>query len=90
MGPPPPPFFGGPPNDPGFTGAGGIVSLALADLRTTLADAKSTPELIQEKIATLREARQRARQDLAAARDDLLKLVTPEQEIILVSLGYLE
>ena len=88
FGPPPGGGFGGPP--PGFGGGGGAVVHALSDLQATLADAKTTPEQIQDKLAALRAARQKARAELAAAQKDILELLTPDQEAILVNLGLLD
>jgi len=82
------PPFGGPP---GFGGPGGsAVMLKLAELRTALADPNTTPEQLQEKIGAVRGARQKAKAELAAARKDLLELLTPDQEAVLVSLDYLD
>jgi Spy/CpxP family protein refolding chaperone len=66
------------------------VSVAIADLRASVTDAKSTPAQLQEKIAAVRKARQQAQADLAAAQKQLLELLTPDQEAVLVSLGYLD
>jgi hypothetical protein len=82
------PPFGGPP---GFGGPGGnAVTQKLVELRTALADPNTTPEQLQEKIGGVRSARQKAKTELAAARKDLLELLTPDQEAILVSLNYLD
>ncbi len=62
----------------------------LIDLRTTLADPNATPEQLKEKMAAVRDARQKARAELAAARKDLLELLTPDQEAMLVSLDCLD
>ena len=83
----------------GFGGRGGGgpgrwqadgVSQAYLDLRAAVDDSKMTPEEIQAKLKAVREARQKARADLDAAAKDLLELLTPQQEVILVSLGYLD
>ena len=87
----PPPRFGpggGPP--PGFGGPDSAVAQAQATLRTALADPKTTAQELQEKVAEVRAARQRARRDLAAAEKDLLELLTVDQEATLVSLGYID
>ncbi|MGD0091661.1 MAG: hypothetical protein ABSE73_17225 [Planctomycetota bacterium] len=87
----PPPGFGpgrGPP--PGFGGPDSAVALALTALRAALAEPKTTPQELQEKVAEVRAARQRARRDLANAENDLLELLTVDQEATLVSLGYIE
>ncbi|MFI5380515.1 MAG: hypothetical protein ACHRHE_14555, partial [Tepidisphaerales bacterium] len=66
------------------------VSQAYLDLRATVDDPKTTPEEIQTKLKAVREARQKARADMDAVTKDLLELLTPTQEAILVSLGYLD
>ncbi len=62
----------------------------LLDLKTALADKNATPEVIQEKVAAVRRAIQKARADLDGAQKDLLPLLTADQEAILVDLGYLD
>ena len=79
---------GGPP---GFGGPGGnAVTQKLVELRTALADPNTTSEQLKEKISAVRDARQKAKAELAAARKDLLGLLTPDQEAVLVSLDYLD
>jgi hypothetical protein len=77
---------GGPPAGSG----GNTVSVALDELKTTLADSTSSPEQIKTKLAAVRSARAKAAADLAAAQKSLLLLLTPAQEAVLVSLGYLD
>jgi hypothetical protein len=60
------------------------------ELRTILADPNATLEQIKDKVAVVRHARQEAKAELAAARKDLLQLLTLDQEATLVSLGYLD
>ncbi len=62
----------------------------LVELQTTLADPNTTVGQIKEKLATVREAHQKAQAELIAARKDLLELLTLDQEAALVSLGYLD
>jgi Spy/CpxP family protein refolding chaperone len=82
-GGPPPGGFGGPaPNT--------AIAQAQADLKTTLSDPKHTPDEIREKVLAVRKARQKVRADLEAAQKDMLRLLTAEQEAVLVSLGYLD
>jgi hypothetical protein len=64
--------------------------LALAALRTALADPKITPQALQEKVADVRAVRHRAQRDWANAQKDLLAMLTADQEAMLVSLGYIE
>jgi hypothetical protein len=87
----PPPGFGpgrGPP--PGFGGPDSAVVVALAALRTALADPKTTPQALQEKVADVRAVRHRVQRDWANAQQDLLEMLTADQEAMLVSLGYIE
>ena len=80
--------FGGPG---GFGGASGdAVTQAQADLKAVLDDPKHTNKDVEEKIAAVRKARQKARDDLAASQKDLLQMVTKSQQAVLISLGYLE
>lgn len=71
-------------------GAGSKVMEALMDLRTATADPNATAEQVKEKAAAVHAARQKARQDLVASQKDLLQLLTPDQEAVLVMLGYLD
>jgi peptidoglycan hydrolase CwlO-like protein len=83
---------------PGGGGGGGgadnqpttAVAKASADLRTAL-DNKDTPaEDIAKKLAALREARDKARADLAAVQKELKEVLTQRQEAVLVTMGMLE
>jgi outer membrane murein-binding lipoprotein Lpp len=69
---------------------GNAVMQKLVELRTALADPNATSEQFKEKTAAVRSARQKAKTELAAARKDLLQLLTLDQEAMLVSLGYLD
>src|SRR5262245_58112209 len=82
-GPPPMGAFGGPT----VTSA---IAQAQADLKTVLSEPKHTAAEVQEKVAAVRKARQKARGEVDAAQKDLLLMLTAEQEAILVSLGYFE
>jgi outer membrane murein-binding lipoprotein Lpp len=62
----------------------------LTELQTTLADPNATLEQLKEKMTAVRSARQKAKAELAAARKDLLQLLTLDQEATLVSLDYLD
>jgi hypothetical protein len=82
------PGGGGPAGD--FGGGNNVVSAALAELKTALAESTSTPEQITAKVAAVRRARQTAAADLTTAQKNLLKLLTADQEVTLLSLGYLD
>ena len=87
----------GPGGGGGFGGPGGMgggnnaVAQALAELRTTLSSTNSaSTDLLKEKLEAVRSARQKAKSDFEAADKNLRQLLTPQQQAILVSLGYLE
>jgi hypothetical protein len=81
--------FGG-PGGPGGGNGNNAVGTALAELKTALADASSTPEQIKARLEAVRNARRKAAADLASAQKNLLPLLAPDQEATLVSLGYLD
>ena len=59
-------------------------------MRTTLDDKNAAPETIAKKLAGLREAREKARKDVADAQKDLKEILTQRQEAVLVINGMLE
>jgi Spy/CpxP family protein refolding chaperone len=80
----------------GEAGVGGgpmastAVAQAQADLKTVLDDPKHTKAEVDEKITGVRKAREQARAELEEARRDLMLMLTPTQQAVMVSLGYLE
>lgn len=80
----------GGPGGPGGFGRSSPIALAQAELKTVLDNPQSTPQEVQEKVAAVRKAIAKAKADLAAARKDLVELLTADQQAILVGLGYLE
>lgn len=70
--------------------ADNAVALALAELKTALSAKNITAAEIQEKLAAVHVARQKARADLETAKTKLRKLLTLKQESVLASLGYLD
>ena len=62
----------------------------MAALQTAAADPKTSADEIKKKVAAVRLARQRARAKLEAAKKELLELLAPDQEAVLVGLGYLD
>lgn len=62
---------------------------AMNELRAALNNKATPPEAIAEKLQKLRDAREKARQELAAAREDLQSILTARQEAILLTLGLL-
>jgi hypothetical protein len=73
-----------------FGGPGSQVMVALMELRTVALDPNATADQIKEKAAAVRAARQKAKAEVAAAQKDLVQLLAPDQEAILVALGYLD
>ncbi len=63
---------------------------AMAQLRTTLENQSASPEEIKTQLTTVRQAREKAKQDLAVAQQDLKKILTVRQEATLVEMGMLE
>jgi len=65
------------------------VDKASEELRTALANENSTPEQVKTALTNLRNAREKARQDLAKAQQELRELLTVRQEAICVMMGLL-
>jgi hypothetical protein len=90
----PPNFGGGGGGPPGFgggtTGGDSTINRALNELQATIDDPKTTQAQLDEKVAAVRAARKKARAKLEAIQKELLLLITPEQEAVLVRLGYLD
>ncbi len=63
---------------------------AMAQLRTTLENQSATPEEIKTQLTAVRQAREKAKQELAVAQQDLKKILTVRQEAMLVEMGMLE
>jgi hypothetical protein len=81
----------GPMGGPFGGGAGaGILNQAQTELKNVLDDPKHTKADREEKIAAVRKARQQVRADVEAAQKDLILLLTPSQEVVMISMGYLE
>ena len=64
--------------------------MALRDLRAVLADRGTTEQQVQEKLKAVRDARAKIHADLDAARTELLKTLTLDQQATLVAMGFLE
>jgi hypothetical protein len=82
---------------PGGMGNGGPngqppapVQKAINDLQTAIDDPNSPSDLIHNKLDGLRQARDKAKQDLIVARGQLQALLTQRQEAVLVEYGLLE
>jgi hypothetical protein len=76
--------FGGPTTQPS------AVSQAMQELQTTLDDQNSSADLIKSKLDAVRDARAKARQDLAVAQQDLKSVLTQRQEAVMVLNGILD
>jgi hypothetical protein len=66
------------------------VAAASDDLRKAVADKGTSPEDLAKKIATLREAKEKAKTDLAAAQKELRELLSARQEAVLITNGILD
>jgi len=66
------------------------VQTAQQELSATLQDEYSTADAITVKLKAVRDARAKAKEVLAAAQEELKKVLTIRQEAMLVNLGYLE
>jgi hypothetical protein len=66
------------------------VQKAAGDLQETLADPDANPDLIKTKLDILRQAQDKAKQDLTVARSQLQALLTERQEAVLVEYGLLD
>jgi hypothetical protein len=60
------------------------------ELQTLLENTVATPEQIKEQLTKLRAAREKAKQELAKAQQDLRQVLTLRQEAILVLMGLLD
>lgn len=65
------------------------VDKAGEQLRTTLENESASPEQIKNELTALRTAREKAKQDLATAQQDLRQILTLRQEAQLVLMGLL-
>jgi hypothetical protein len=65
------------------------VDKAQEQLRTTLENQSASPEEIKKSLTAFREAREKARQELAAAQQELKQILTVRQEAQLVMMGQL-
>jgi len=65
------------------------LSQAIADLQAAIADKSTTEEQLKEKISIVRDAREKTKAEIEAARKELLLILTTDQEATLVSMGLL-
>jgi hypothetical protein len=66
------------------------VEKAQEELQTLLENTAATPEQIKQQVTKLRAAREKARQELAKAQQDLRQVLTMRQEAQLVLMGMLD
>jgi len=66
------------------------VGKASADLRAALENGDTPADTLAKKLATLREAREKARAEVQAAQKELKEVLTQRQEAVLVTNGMLE
>ena len=81
---------GGNTNDANAQQNQSAVAKAQAELRTVLDNKDSKPEEIKSKLAALRDAREKAKADVASAQKELRELLTQRQEAVLVNMGFLD
>jgi len=86
----------------GFMGRGGrggfgggdqpqsAVARAQQELAQLLENKEARPDQIAEKLKALRDAREKARETLAAAQKDLKEVLTQRQEAVMVMMGWLD
>ena len=74
----------------GFTGGGGFPTIDFTDLTATLENKDASPDDIKAKLTALREAREKAKTELAAAQKELKDVLTQRQEATLVNMSMLE
>jgi flagellar motility protein MotE (MotC chaperone) len=87
---------GGPGGAPGRRGPGGEnreltqVEKAQQELQTTLDNTAATPDAIKKQLTLLRAAREKAKQELAKAQQDVRQVLTLRQEATMVLMGMLD
>jgi Spy/CpxP family protein refolding chaperone len=62
----------------------------MRELQTLLESKDTPPEQIKSKLAELRDARAKAKEDLTKAQGELRDVLTQRQEAVLVTMGVLE
>lgn len=87
---------GGPDDQGGQRGPRGMnrelteVEKIQETLQTTLEDTSATPDTIKQQLTQLRAAKEKAKQELAKAQQDLRQVLTLRQEATLVLMGMLD
>ena len=83
-------FGGGRGRDGDSNRQRGAVEQASRDLRQLLEDKAASEDQIKQKLTAYREARDKARTELASAQKELKEILMPRQEAVLVSSGMLD
>jgi len=66
------------------------VAKAQADLKAAIDNKDTPPAELASKLATLRDAKEKAKSDLVTTQKSLKELLTQRQEAILVNMGMLD
>jgi hypothetical protein len=66
------------------------LEIAQRELQQVLDNKDATADQIAAKLKALREARDKAKQELASAQKDLKEILTPRQEAVLVNMSMLD
>ena len=66
------------------------IEKASEQLRTALENESASPEQLKQQLTALREAREKAKQELATAQQELRQILTLRQEAQLVLMGMLD
>jgi len=66
------------------------LEIAQRELQQVLDNKDATADQIAAKLKALREAREKAKQELASAQKDLKEILTPRQEAVLVNMSMLD
>jgi HlyD family secretion protein len=86
-------LFGG-GRGPGGPGGGGEnpspVAKASRELQTAVQDGNAAPADLKRKMTALREARDAARKELADAQKALLDVLSPQQEAVMLAVGFVQ
>jgi chromosome segregation ATPase len=78
------------PSDSGVGTRALTLQQAIADLQSALDNPETTEAQLKQKLAVVRDSRQKTKADLQAARKELLLILTADQEATLVAMGYLD
>jgi Spy/CpxP family protein refolding chaperone len=62
----------------------------MTKLQTLLENESTSPDEVKKQLTAVRQAREKAKQELAAAQQDLKQILTVKQEALLVTMGMLD